>query len=512
MHRLLFVLLVSTAALCQATSFQVAPPPGPNAVGLRVVHQYDYSRNYRGSIDIVSGKPYTGETARPVQTIIWYPAVRGSGKAMSFYDYTRIAGTEELFERPEADIAAAAAGLVRRNARGRDADTIKRVLANPMLALRDAKPAEGKHPVVIYAPSFNAWGWENADLCEYLASHGYVVIGSASMGAHSRAMSADLEGLEAQAGDIAFLLGYAHTLPFADTGRVAAAGFSWGGFANVVAASRDSRIKALVSLDGSLRSFPDLVAQVKGLSASRVAVPMLYLASKPKSQEDLSRRGKDFTKSLLNDMRFSDVYIATMNPMEHGHFSSFTERVAGDGAFEEYSRDEIISAYGWGARYVLNFLDGYLKGDPAGLAFLRNAPGKNGVPKHLMAMDARPAAATAPGVENLAIELQKRGFAHAHEVYQAMRKLDPAFELDGQWINRWGYDLMGAGRTGDAVEIFKLNTQLHPEDADMFDSLAEGYEQLKDKPAAIKAYERVLALEPENKKAANQIRALRATL
>ena len=39
-------------------------------------------------------------------------------------------------------------------------------------ALRDAKTAKGHYPVLIYAPSDSSVSWENADLCEYLASHG----------------------------------------------------------------------------------------------------------------------------------------------------------------------------------------------------------------------------------------------------------------------------------------------------------------------------------------------------
>ncbi len=61
-------------------------------------------------------------------------------------------------------------------------------------------------PVVIYAPA--QFSWENADLCEYLASHGYIVIAGSALGATS-----DLAGANVQARDIAFLLAYAHTLP-----------------------------------------------------------------------------------------------------------------------------------------------------------------------------------------------------------------------------------------------------------------------------------------------------------
>ena len=42
---------------------------GPHHVGLRVVEQYDYSRTYRHFIADL-GKPFQGERARPLQTLI----------------------------------------------------------------------------------------------------------------------------------------------------------------------------------------------------------------------------------------------------------------------------------------------------------------------------------------------------------------------------------------------------------------------------------------------------------
>lgn len=45
-------------------------------------------------------------------------------------------------------------------------------------AIKDAKAVEGSFPVVVYAPSIEAPSFENSVLCEFLASHGYIVIAS----------------------------------------------------------------------------------------------------------------------------------------------------------------------------------------------------------------------------------------------------------------------------------------------------------------------------------------------
>ena len=61
--------------------------------------------------------------------------------------------------------------------------------------------------------------FENLDLCEYLASQGYVVLASRSLGPRSTLMTVDVEGVEAQAADIAFLANYARSLPQADMSK-----------------------------------------------------------------------------------------------------------------------------------------------------------------------------------------------------------------------------------------------------------------------------------------------------
>lgn len=101
------------------------------------------------------------------------------------------------------------------------------VLDIPRWAVRDAVSAQGRYPVVIYAPSDSATAWENADLCKYLASNGYVVLASPSLGASTRDLTDDIEGINAEAKDISFLITYASGLPQAEASKVAVV--SWSG-------------------------------------------------------------------------------------------------------------------------------------------------------------------------------------------------------------------------------------------------------------------------------------------
>src|SRR5450830_1822165 len=244
----LFRLILATALILAASradaaeGFALTPLPGPHPVALKVIAQSDASPASLPEPDFFGHSKY-GERARPMQTLLWYPAA-ASGRHIAYLDGLKTGWTEDDTDMPAADVARALGAKLRADG------TAPARVQQTMLATRDAAPLAGRFPVVIYAPSFAASAAENADLCEYLASHGYIVLASASRGSRTRVMTDDLDGLEAQAADILFLTAYAAAVPGADMQRVAAVGFSWGDLANVFAAAKSARIKALISLDG----------------------------------------------------------------------------------------------------------------------------------------------------------------------------------------------------------------------------------------------------------------------
>jgi hypothetical protein len=161
-------LCVPTAATAQASHFRFTEPPGLYPVGLRVVDQFDASR------------PFAKGHARELQTLVWYPALPNASRPMTVGDYVHLTLSElrpELFTKWMSRLGSS--------------------LTEPLRSARDVPAARGRFPVVIYAASDSAVSWENADLCEYLASQGYVVIASPSMGVSTRDMTDDVPGIEA---------------------------------------------------------------------------------------------------------------------------------------------------------------------------------------------------------------------------------------------------------------------------------------------------------------------------
>jgi len=507
-----FVLLVALITMptigCAQSRFTQTNSPGPNAVGLRVVEQYDHSRSYRGATDPNTGKPVTGERARPIQTLIWYPAERESGRTMTAGDYLRLGATAETFGQTPAQRASLEGRYVEQQLAALPPKRAQAELAAPMIAHRDAPARAGKFPVVIYAPAFGGDAAENADLCEYLASFGYVLIASPSQGQSPSGMTTDLEGVEAQMGDIQFLIGYAHALPQADLQHLAVMGYSWGGLANVMAAAKDTRIKALVSLDGSVRYWPDVVAQSRFLMPERITVPMLYVASAPKQMEELPANWNRDT-SFLNKMKYADLYRVTLAPYVHANFAvMFNQRFGAEDPDADYDEGELSVANGWLETYVRRFLDGFLKDDAAGRAFLETPVARVGAPAHLLTMYQRKAEGVPPTRTAFAAELARQGFAQAPAIYRAFKQRSPAFDISDDDLINWGYALLNDGDLPASIAILRLDTALHADSWNGWDSLGDAYLKNGDRVPAIEAYRRSLALNPDNQNGKAKLTAL----
>lgn len=91
---------------------------------------------------------------------------------------------------------------------------------------------------------------------------------------------------------------------------------------------------------------------------------------------------------------------------------------------------------------------------------------------------------------------------------QLVPQLQPLCRHSGE-LNSYGYVLLAAGSTEEALNVFRLNTILYPSVPNLFDSLAEAYERTGKKAEAIAAYEKVLALSPGDERAKNRIAQLK---
>ena len=75
-------------------------------------------------------------------------------------------------------------------------------------------------------------------------------------------------------------------------------------------------------------------------------------------------------------------------------------------------------------------------------------------------------------------------------------------------LNALGYRLLNQGQPQDAIEIFRINTEFYPDEANPWDSLAEACLRAGDKEGALKYYRRALEIDPDFPSAKRMVKEL----
>jgi tetratricopeptide (TPR) repeat protein len=83
-----------------------------------------------------------------------------------------------------------------------------------------------------------------------------------------------------------------------------------------------------------------------------------------------------------------------------------------------------------------------------------------------------------------------------------------SYDFGENTLNEFGYELLEESPQ-DAIAIFRLNAELFPRSAGVWDSLAEGYLEAGDRERAVEYYEKSLELEPDNENAKEKLSELR---
>ena len=300
---------------------------------------------------------------RPVQVSVWYPAQTAGATPMTYGDYVALLawelGPEKMGaqERRLAQESFARMSGLPVTAEGQAAFEL--LFQEKVLAVRDARPAEGRFPVLICAPGQGYPAFDNSVMAEYLASHGFIVVASPSFGPDGRDMPDDALAMDAGARDMEYLLGFAQTLPNADPDRVAAMGFSLGGASSALFALRNARVRALVSLDGVLRDdrYLETLAVFPQFQPERLRGGLLWIACGPTNSLPGFAEG-----SFAEQARHADLVKAVFPGLLHHDFSSMSslQRRRAQAAPKDWSL--ATRSYEAASRLILAFLEKQLEG------------------------------------------------------------------------------------------------------------------------------------------------------
>ncbi|NJB71640.1 dienelactone hydrolase [Saonia flava] len=478
---------------------------GNYEVGFKHYTISDSTRTYSRIYDYNNQK-----IPRPIPVSVWYPSRQNTSgkKRLKVLDYLEVLKEEEEWEHlPNEQIL----NWFYYYNTPENIDHTKE-MAKAYFKLEFAKD---KFPVIVYSPSYQASSIENFSLCEYLASHGYIVISSPSRGTDTRWFGRNnAKEMETQARDVEFLIKEVMKFPNANPEKIATLGFSFGGLASIIAQVRNDNIKAVVSLDGTERYQYKLIKKSPFFDIKKIDVPYLHMAQKEIPEEVLREDNIDPELNsefqLYDSITNSNAYKLKFHNLTHSYFSTLGVLFQQRDTRQDKKDSEIMESYKWVSVYTLNFLNNYLKTHANAHGFIENNPLDNGIGEGLLSKQAKKAKIPEFTFQDFNELASYQDYNNLYELYISTKAKHPSLELPEGNLNRVGLQLVFNPSTSkQGIYVFMLATKLYPNSANLYDSLAEAYLFIGNKEKAMENFEKSLELNAQNQTAIDRLKQLR---
>lgn len=301
--------------------------------------------------------------------------------------------------------------------------------------------------------------------------------------------------------DLEFAMSVMHDLPNIDADRLCVMGHSMGGVAALILQMRNTEVDAVVGLDATYAA-PRLVETfTKSLyyNPKKMRVPLL----------DMRRPSDQLDFSGIDSLKYSDRYLLELPGMFHTSFTTDPMIIRRFPTSIQGIDPEIgVRGYQVVCRYVFNFFNAFLKREDGSLNFLRSKPESNGIPEGVVETRFVKGLEAPPTEPEFARIVVQEGLQRAIDIYRRLKQAEPQEEIIKESIlNSLGYEYL-VNHQAQALDIFKLNVEAHPNSGDAYDSLAEAYMLNGDKDMAIKFYKKSVELNPNNKNGIEMLKKL----
>jgi pimeloyl-ACP methyl ester carboxylesterase len=482
----------STALHAQNLAIWGELRPGPYSVGYEVLYEIDHSRLWV----IVPDSEAQQEVSRPLRVSVWYPSNADQHAAtMTLAEFVSDSSPDPYFGQLNALLEQRFSRLFSNTSD----ELYDALLSLPIATIKDAAPADGPFPLVMYSPGGQASLPDNGVLAAYLASHGYVVASVPQLEAHLRQEPRRRYSMqvETQTRDIEFAMGVLQEFPGIDRRKLAIVGYSFGGLVALRMASRNANVDAIVGLDPSFAYMrdPDQVNGAGDFDITTLRVPILSL------QAGNTESRAAYSPVIHDTLHYADRYVGYVAETVHADFSEIKPMLIPALVTKEELGWELQEAHrGYTAvcEYVLNFLNGVFWGDSAGLSFVAASSEANGMDPDLVEMSVE-RRAEVPTEEEFVEMLERQGYYEtARRLRAAQRGYPHLVVLRDGIMNAVGYMLRDTGELDLAINVFRLNTQANPHSARAFNGLAELHLTNGDSLMVISAYERMLEVLSED--------------
>ncbi len=478
---------------------------GSYVPGFRLIEEMDFSRFYpslkTSEMDV-----------RPIRIYLWYPAKETNETPMRLEEYVRMAADDFSPERNEQSTDLKAIPIPVQFLKGLAGDELDVLMKKRTRASRDASFAEGDFPLLILGQGlYYESPLSHVVLCEFLASHGYVIASCPLLGTQYHLVNLNEEDLETEIRDMEFIIGVVRKFPQVRADSLGAIGFDLGGMAGLILCMRHPDVNAFLSLDAGI-----LFGHSSGLPNSHPSynernftIPWMHITQARFIEYFRDRIG---LPSLLDRKPYGDSFLLHAPTENHGEFSSYSMfgiRKAIPGYWGPWESNP-HKIYREICRYTLCFFDAYLKGDQRMLSNLRERALTQHIKDKEFLLDYKQGQTAPPSMNELVRLIIEQGLNKAKPIIEEAKKSFANTTLIDENVLNWlGYHfLYWWGREEEALDVFKMNLFLFPESSNAYDSLGEAYINRGDIESAIRCYKKSLELNPENTNAAEQLKRL----
>lgn len=321
-------------------------------VGFKYYKIYDKSRSYVVNDDTIS---------RPLLIHFWYPSNEKNQKdSYSFKNYIDLISLREDFNKPAAEVDEystnfinAYVGFAKLNLGIDTTLTTEKTLGCPVPATYGIALAKSKEkfPLLIYAPSNSKSAVQNHLICEYLASHGFMVIAVGSAGENSINRKNDVKSILAQVDDMEYMLNYFEDSLKIKYSGLGLMGFSTGSLANVIFQMKNENVKAAFSMDGSQEyGHYNTIFTAEDFNLKKTNVPYCFLVN----------NYKNFSiYPFYNSIVSKEKQMFRMPYIDHNGFVSFWRFF--DLCSAQNSTSKFCTSYDYISTAALTFFNAYLK-------------------------------------------------------------------------------------------------------------------------------------------------------
>jgi dienelactone hydrolase len=343
-------LLLSAAALWGELD------PGPHPVGFEQIESFDYSRPFRDEGD---------NRARPITMSIWYPADGAADEVrpLTFGRYVDGADGRESFRARLASYGFPLSPV-----------ELETLLSSETSAVEKAPRASGPFSLLLFGTGLTGPFYLNTVLCEYLASHGYVVVSIPSLPAREDVEAAyDALAVDAQVRDMEFVIQAMHDYPEVSKLPLGLVAWSLGGVSQALLQMKNPDVGAVVSLDAATGyTYGEKLLESSIFFEPRRATAAFFHATD-------SRESGQVPKSFryYDEVVRGRSYFLTIEGATHAQFTSLGTVVPLHVVSREDS-EKALERYRRLCLYVRRFLDAALKSDASAAEFLADAPTRHG--------------------------------------------------------------------------------------------------------------------------------------